>query len=60
MKTKSIKKYRVPQVYIVIFLVIEVCIVIAGYQYYKNFEQNFKINIKNQLRLIAYLKVVEI
>ncbi|MCX6240092.1 MAG: PAS domain S-box protein [Bacteroidia bacterium] len=60
MKTKSIKKYRVPHVYIVIFLVIEVCIVIAGYQYYKNFEQNFKINIKNQLRLIADLKVVEV
>ncbi|MEI6277195.1 MAG: PAS domain S-box protein, partial [Prolixibacteraceae bacterium] len=59
MKTKK-KAFGVSTVYIVIFLLLEISIVIGGFRHYKNFERDFNVNVENQFRLIADLKVREI
>ena len=60
MKPNDKKEKRVFYLYLAVFLIIGALIVLAGFQYHRNFEKNYRTNIENQLSLIADLKVDEL
>ena len=60
MESNDRKEKRVFYSYLAVFLIIGAFIAIAGFQYHRNFERNYRTNVENQLSLIADLKVGEL
>lgn len=51
---------HIPYSYLVILLLVGACLALVGYQYHKNFEKQFRINLVNQFKSISDLKVGEL
>jgi diguanylate cyclase (GGDEF)-like protein/PAS domain S-box-containing protein len=60
MKTPDRQEKRDPYVLIVVFVVLAAGILAAGYAYYRNYEQNYRVGVEHQLSAIADLKASEL